>query len=688
MCVGTLQVLPGAAATNDRDGKMAVRGAGPEHNVIVLDGVQIHNPHRLGEFTSSFLNPATAASVSLDASGLDARHGGRLSSVTVIETRDGRRDRRLAFSGSLGLTSGDVLLEGRLPNTETGSWWAGARGTYYRALMSRFGDAVPGFGDAQFKLSVRPTRRTRLAVFGLLGRETARELAGEPDVGLAGGGSTAVNGGGSQPQTNTDASRATATQYGGVNRLGVMSVWWTPGPRLLTTTTVSAYGHDARDYDGSLLIAGIAPFTRTVRVNDFAFRQRIEYVASRGHHLDAGVDAHRITSSWQMANVKQLDAWRGLGPSTGGELVDYSAGPIRTDLARTQFGGWLQYRLPLGSIWTIEPGARLEWNSFTREASVQPRMRLAAHVGETTVWTGVAVQAQTPSHESLLSFDYFDLTNAAGARLRNERSRQIVAGIEHGFGAGFSLRVEAYRRRFDRLLVQRLETESERAVRLARYVIPPDLPADSVYLEHRPTVEGESTGLGTAAGVEVLLQRNGARASGSLAYTFSKATREMYGLTFPFDFDRPHALTAMATVQVVRRVRVSATWQRASGFPVTPVSEEVRFFRPISRDGTVDPIYRTTRLSDGTLVKSPSPAMRRLGLRNSLRLNGYARADLRGTYSTGGPWEFYAEVLNVFNRWNYVEKIQYTSGLGGLVSENNVYAQFERLPSFGVRVKF
>ncbi len=186
----TLQVLPGAAATNDRDGKMAVRGGGPEHNVIVLDGVQIHNPHRLGEFTSSFLNPATAASVALDASGLEARHGGRLSSVTIIQTRDGRSDRRLAVSGSLGLTSGDILLEGRLPNTATGSWWATARGTYYRALVNRFGDAVPGFGDAQFKLSLRPTRRTRLSVFGLLGRETAREPGTTPDVGLAGGGST------------------------------------------------------------------------------------------------------------------------------------------------------------------------------------------------------------------------------------------------------------------------------------------------------------------------------------------------------------------------------------------------------------------------------------------------------------------------------------------------------------------
>ena len=112
-----LQLLPGAAATNDEDGKLAVRGAGPEHNLIIVDGVAIHSPQRFGDFTSSFLNPATAASVTLDASGLSARHGGRLSSVTTIETRDGNRDRRLGVSGSLGLTSGDVVLEGRLPES-------------------------------------------------------------------------------------------------------------------------------------------------------------------------------------------------------------------------------------------------------------------------------------------------------------------------------------------------------------------------------------------------------------------------------------------------------------------------------------------------------------------------------------------------------------------------------------------
>ena len=178
--------------------------------------------------------------------------------------------------------------------------------------------------------------------------------------------------------------------------------------------------------------------------------------------------------------------------------------------------------------------------------------------------------------------------------------------------------------------------------------------------------------------------------SGSLAYTFSKATRDMYGRTITFDFDRPHAVVAATTVQISKRIRVAATWQRASGFPATAIGEEVRFTRQIFRDGTIGPVFRTSRLPDGSLVVSPNPGMRRLSLRNTERLNGYARADLRATYSAGA-WEVYGEILNVFNRWNHVQRIRYSSfgtNLGELVSENNAYAQFQRLPSFGVRVTF
>ena len=183
-----LQVLPGAAGINDEDGKIAVRGGGPEHNLIVVDGIQIHRPQRLGDFMGSFVNPATIKSVSLDASGLEARYGGRLSSVTTIDTRDGATDRALAVSGALGLTSGDALLEGRLPGTESGSWWVTARGTYYRLLLDRLNKEVkPGFEDLQFKVTARPSPKTRLTFFGLAGRETHGTVRQRGRAGRAGG---------------------------------------------------------------------------------------------------------------------------------------------------------------------------------------------------------------------------------------------------------------------------------------------------------------------------------------------------------------------------------------------------------------------------------------------------------------------------------------------------------------------
>ena len=158
----------------------------------------------------------------------------------------------------------------------------------------------------------------------------------------------------------------------------------------------------------------------------------------------------------------------GLGPSTEGEMVEYTNGPIDTRLARTQIGWWGQYRLPLGSRMALEPGVRLDWNSFTSEALWQPRVRLSGRVRSSNWWIGYAEQAQTPSHESLQGYDYVQLTAADGGRLKSERSRQIVAGVERTLSGDFALRIEAYGRRFDRLLVQRLETDAERALRLSR----------------------------------------------------------------------------------------------------------------------------------------------------------------------------------------------------------------------------
>jgi hypothetical protein len=83
-----LQTLPGVNATADFDSRLSVRGGGPDQNLTLMDGVEIHDPYRLFGLASAF-NPETVQNFELTAGGFSPKHGDRLSSILVIENRSG-----------------------------------------------------------------------------------------------------------------------------------------------------------------------------------------------------------------------------------------------------------------------------------------------------------------------------------------------------------------------------------------------------------------------------------------------------------------------------------------------------------------------------------------------------------------------------------------------------------------------
>jgi hypothetical protein len=669
-------MVPGVAATNDHEGKLAVRGAGPQHNTIVFDGVQIHSPERMASDLGgwqSFVNPATIASWALDPSGLDARYGGRLSSTTVFETRDGATDRRLALSGSFGLTSGDILAEGRLPGTETGSWWATMRGTYYRLVTDRFQDGdVPSFVDGQFKIAASPTTRTRLSVVGLAGAEgMVRPILAPPDQ--------------RGPYGDNNLKEFHAS-----SGLAIATLQWS-ARRVSSTTTVDVYSSVRRHQDGWIDWQTGEPFDRRVRIVDVAGRQRFTIGWAPGKVLDFGGEVKRIRGTWRMAGMDHIPR-RAPGPDTWGQFLAYD-GPIDARSRRTQVGGWAQQRIPLGGGVAIEPGIRADWNSSTGETSVQPRFRLTKSVGERgMVWIGGAWQAQTPGFETMQQgLAYVDLAGAAASDVRNERSRQVVAGFAHQFAGSVTLRAEVYRRVFDRLLVQRQETEGERQQRLSRYELPPDMPADSAILEYRPTTDPESTGTGRAAGFELLLERSRGRVTGWITYTLSKSEREIFGRTVPFEFDRRHAVAAAVNVEITRKVRAAVRSQYGSGFPVTPLHPEVRFND--SRNTWPGPppgtLFQAGRDRNGNLItRSDLLDPPRLSLLNSARMSPYARTDVRVSYALHERFDVYGEVINLFDRENFGINVPDVSDRVGRPVDYQLAPYFPRLFTYGVRFAF
>jgi hypothetical protein len=105
-----LQLIPGIIATGDQGGQLYIRGGSPIQNKIMLDGITIINPfHSIGSF--SVFETEIIKNVDVITGGFNAEHGGRISAVVDISTREGNKNH---LSGVLSASPfmAKALLEG------------------------------------------------------------------------------------------------------------------------------------------------------------------------------------------------------------------------------------------------------------------------------------------------------------------------------------------------------------------------------------------------------------------------------------------------------------------------------------------------------------------------------------------------------------------------------------------------
>src|SRR5690606_26766442 len=135
------------------------------------------------------------------------------------------------------------------------------------------------------------------------------------------------------------------------------------------------------------------------------------------------------------------------------------------------------------------------------------------------------------------------------------------------------VRFEGYYKDFDRLVLGRLETPEDLAARAAAYDFPDEL-SSGVPSSPQITSLPSNGGPGRSYGVGVYAARRAPSAAtrlpGWLAYTWGRAETTAYGRTFAADYDRPHALSVVASYRATRLIEVAATVRAQSGFPYTP----------------------------------------------------------------------------------------------------------------------
>lgn len=676
-----LQTLPGVSGTDDFGSRLSVRGGGPDQNLTVMDGVEIHNPYRLFGLTSAF-NPEIVDRFELTAGGFGPEYGDRLSSILVVDNRPGSTTDRLAGSATLSFTDANVVVEGKLPGKATGSWLVTGRRTYYDLIANKITNTdLPSFNDVQAKVvwELRPGHR--VTFFGVRSRE------------------------------NTDAE---FTESGGKIALGdlskndVAALTYDAllGRRASARTIVALYDYnDALDVDGSVRsdtqrtnVAEPADrpfsrvvFTRDLALRDVSLRQTVDAAVGRHQVISSGFDLHALTTGWGWV----ITGDRNQAAANGSSVIGGAGLPslLRSTRRTARGAAWVQDRLAFGR-WHVDGGLRLDHSGLSGEWIVSPRLAARFDLGSrTSLKAAVGRFSQSPGYEKLLQSDYFvDLTSPDATRLESERASHVLATLEHTITPALIVRVESYLKRFDRLIVGRLETPAETAARVAAFDFPAAF-ASSVPTAPIITSEPENGARGRAYGVDVYLEKRARaasdRLSGWLSYTWGRANVDGYGVTRPFDYDRRHAFSAVSTLALRPRIDLSTTVRVASGFPATlPVGVRVAAEPAADGSGRLVPAVDT----DGATVWTIDfGGVSNLGRG---RLPTYARVDLRLTFKPGGAtgrWQIYLDVLNALNRKNVSNlqpQLEYDPSSDRPRVTYGTDSGLPLLPSFGIRYRF
>ncbi len=419
-----LQTLPGVNATSDFDSRISVRGGGPDQNLTIMDGVEIHDPYRLFGLASAF-NPETVQNFELTAGGFSPKYGDRLSSILVIDNRAGTTARKLRGTASVSFTDANVVGEGKMPGPIDGSWLVSARRTYYDLIANKITDTeLPAFADFQAKGVWEFKPGTSLTIFGLTSREETDAEFTESDT----------------------ASRFGLTDNAG-NDLVSASFVTTLGKRASSHTIVSWYRYtDVLGAEGDVQNDSARSnwpedsgygrtrlaFTYNLAVRDVSVREEANIKMSDRHLLEAGFETHDLVTSagWEIITGRNTSEANGSSARGGTGLPSQ----LDSNLDSTRVGAWLIDRYRAARWLTIEPGVRLDWSSVTDETVVSPR--LSANIAlrpNLRLRAATGLFTQSPGYEKLLQSDYFvdsHVADQAGAheRARGARHRRGRAG--------------------------------------------------------------------------------------------------------------------------------------------------------------------------------------------------------------------------------------------------------------------
>jgi hypothetical protein len=387
-----IQAAPGVATGDDFRAEFAIRGLGPRHQTVLLDGVDVPGPiHRVGglEDTGSvsmvstdILQRAVVTSSASPKLGVV-----RLGGTVDLLTRD--TEVRPSVRALIGPTAASLTAAGPLGE---GSWLVSARRSYLGWLLSLLDEDSTnafGFTDAFAKAGWSPAARQSIKAWVLSGRSSFRdrEAFGDSDKARA-----------------TSATTAASVEWSFANSQAVL--WW-------QQLSIVDSGHRNETPHGRPL--------DTAHHDRLTWRGGARRSGEWGS-LDGGLDVRR-------------DRARLAASAFDGAVQVPRFDGSSSD---TVVGTWLHARVPIGTRALVAPGVRVERSGDTGDATASawahlewaPSPRVRTRLSFTSL-------GQLPEAEQMaLSPD----------RLRPEIASSVELSAELDAGRSWTISVGGFRR--------------------------------------------------------------------------------------------------------------------------------------------------------------------------------------------------------------------------------------------------
>ena len=539
-------LLPGVQSVGEGSSGFNVRGSPADQNLFYLNQVPVYNTSHLFGFFSSF-NADAIDDFALYKSNIPAEYGGRLASIFDINARQGDME-KFSMRGGISPITASFLIESPIVKDKS-SFLISARSTYSNWILGLVEDPTihnskAYFGDAiaNFTFKLNPKNELRLFTYFSYDDASIGELS-KHKYQNAGG---SINWHRLLNKKHSFDLSLTSAQYNFENQNMEYDFSAYQQTYELSHNELKAR-LNLRPNEDHTITVGLNSILYQIERGDFLPLNEYSLISPIGFEPEQGIETGiNIGDNWQISPDLEVmaglryNSYSYLGPKT---IYNYLPGyPTETDFITdtTTFGnnnristyGGLDYRIAgkylLNDNWSLKASYnRLHQYIFILSNTIA--------ISPTDTW-----------------------------KLSDSHIKPMV-GDQYSLGA--------YTNVMGGFLEFSLETYYKHINNLVEYKDGADLVVNEI--PETGIIQGDLD----AYGIELMIRKPDGKLNGWINYTFSRSEvlvdnpltgeQNNFGMKYPANYDKPHAINLVANYRISKRLSFSGNMVYSTGRPIT-----------------------------------------------------------------------------------------------------------------------